>query len=387
MAKMEEQNRQTRTFKFLPLTLRLGTLGDIATPLVLRGTLLPTRRSQIFSTASDNQESVKLAVYIGESPLVKNNVKVQTFILKGIPKAARGVPQILVTFEVDQACNVKVIAVDKGSGRSIDVEFHDTQPYLAEDEIKRLLQLAEANRAADERVLKLIEAKNKAESVIAKAEARLKEHQDNAITVAGDRKIEEGLASLGLAIEADDAEKIRVTVEGLEKLISPVGFGGLEGYLEFGDIFSDFFDSQLAGRPSAKKSTQKKGPQRTPTQESVVATPTRTTGQIGKIFGGGEFTLAPNLCFVLMPFEENIRPIYDDHIRPVVESEGISCLRADEVVGTRQITWDIWEKINRARFLIADLTGKNPNVFYEVGVAHAIGKEVILISQTIGRAI
>lgn len=83
-----------------------------------------------------------------------------------------------------------------------------------------------------------------------------------------------------------------------------------------------------------------------------------------------------------MPFEEKIRPIYNDHIRPVVEFEGLSCLRADEIVGTNLITWDIWEKINRARFIIADLTGKNANVFYEVGVAHALGKDVILLTQT-----
>jgi hypothetical protein len=75
-------------------------------------------------------------------------------------------------------------------------------------------------------------------------------------------------------------------------------------------------------------------------------------------------------------------PIYLDHIKAIVESEGINCKRADEIHGTNIITFDIWEKINRARFIIADLTGKNPNVFYEIGLAHALGKEVILITQT-----
>lgn len=385
VAQREEQNRHTKTFKFLPLTLRLETLGGIATPLVLRGTPLPVRRSQVFSTASDNQESVELAVYVGESSLVRNNVKVQTFILKGIPKAARAEPQIQVTFEVDQACHVRVSAAEKKSGISIAVEFDDTQTSLTDDEIDRLLQLAEANRAADERGLKLIEAKNKAESVIAKAEARLKEHQDKGITVAGDRRIEEVLASVGLTIEADDAEKIRATVDELEELISPVGFGGFETYPGFGDIFDSFLSTPTSTLPKVKRQ------QKAPTQEPIakvqklkdqLATSATTTRQLGRIFGGGEFTLEPNLCFVLMPFEETMRPIYDDHIRIVVESEGISCVRADEVVGTKQITWDVWEKINRARFLIADLTGKNPNVFYEVGIAHALGKEVILVSQT-----
>ena len=75
-------------------------------------------------------------------------------------------------------------------------------------------------------------------------------------------------------------------------------------------------------------------------------------------------------------------PLYTDHIKPAVESEGITCQRADEIVGTNIITFDIWEKINRSRFIIADLTNKNPNVFYEIGLAHALGKEVILITQT-----
>ena len=115
-----------------------------------------------------------------------------------------------------------------------------------------------------------------------------------------------------------------------------------------------------------------------------LATSSKTAERIGRIFGGGEFTLDSNLCFVLMPFEEKMRPIYDGHICKIIESERLNCLRADEIVGTNLITWDVWEKINRARFLIADLTGKNANVFYEVGLAHALGKEVILLTQTMG---
>ena len=83
-----------------------------------------------------------------------------------------------------------------------------------------------------------------------------------------------------------------------------------------------------------------------------------------------------------MPFLETFRPIYQDHIRPVIVAQGLSCLRSDEIRGTSLITRDIWEQINRARFLIADLTGQNPNVFYEVGLAHALGKDVLLLTQT-----
>jgi len=385
MATKEERRKRTITFKFLPLTLRIKTLGGIATPLALRGTPLPTRRTKVFSTANDNQETVEIEVLIGESPIANNNVKVQTFSLTGIPKAARGEPQILVTFEVDQACNVTAIAMEKGSGRKVAVQFSDTQRHLTDSEIKRLLQQAEANRAEDEKALKLIEAKNKADSLIAKAEARLREHQEKGLTTGEDTAIENVLATLGLALEIDDAEKIRASVEELDRLLSAPAFGGWPDLFGGGDLLSAFFGTpQTLRRPSAKKSTQKKSPQRTPTQEShdQLATSIRTTEQIGKIFGGGEFTLDPNLCFVLMPFEEKMRPIYDDNIRVIVASEGLSSLRADEIASTNRITWDIWEKINRARFLIADLTAKNANVFYEVGVAHALGKEIILITQT-----
>ena len=83
-----------------------------------------------------------------------------------------------------------------------------------------------------------------------------------------------------------------------------------------------------------------------------------------------------------MPFSDRFQPIYDDHIRPEVQRAGLRCERADEIRGTSLITWDIWEKINRARFLIADLTDRNPNVFYELGLAHAISKDVILLTQS-----
>ena len=84
-----------------------------------------------------------------------------------------------------------------------------------------------------------------------------------------------------------------------------------------------------------------------------------------------------------MPFVDDFRPIYDDHIRKIVETERLTCKRADEIVGIALITHDIWEYINRGRFIIADLTNRNPNVFYELGLAHAVGKDVILLTQNI----
>lgn len=392
MAEVDKQKNQIRTFRFLPLTLRIQTFGGIATPLILRGTPLPARRSKLFSTSVDDQKSVEIQVLMGESPIAKNNLQMQNFSLSGIQIAARGVPQIIVTFEVDQTCSVIASAIEKSSGRKVAVEFEDVQPHLTDDEINRLLQQAEATRTEDEKLLKLLEAKNEATSIIARAEARLREHQEKNLTIEEDMNIEKVLASLGLALEKDNAEKIRIEVEELKKLVSPINFGDLQNIFAGQDIFSVFFGTPKASRMStAESSTQKKSLKRTATQEpsakeqksqDQLATSRRTSEQFGKIFGRGEFTLDPNFCFVLMPFEEKMRPIYDDHIRNVVESEGLFCLRVDDITSTNLITWDIWEKVNRARFLIADLTSKNANVFYEVGVAHALGKDVILITQT-----
>lgn len=89
------------------------------------------------------------------------------------------------------------------------------------------------------------------------------------------------------------------------------------------------------------------------------------------------------LCFVLMPFDEKFTPIYNNIIKKVVESFGLKCKRAGEIFGTKPIIEDVWEHIQRARILIADLTGRNPNVFYELGLSHAIKKEVILITQNL----
>jgi hypothetical protein len=101
------------------------------------------------------------------------------------------------------------------------------------------------------------------------------------------------------------------------------------------------------------------------------------------IFRGKSFKANPKLSFVLMPFAEEFRPIYNEIIKPVVERFGLTCIRADDLYGSKAIIEDIWRLVNEAKIIIADVTGKNPNVFYEIGLAHAVGKEVIIISQTI----
>lgn len=103
--------------------------------------------------------------------------------------------------------------------------------------------------------------------------------------------------------------------------------------------------------------------------------------RINPIFQGRNFTLEENLCFVLMPFQEPYNTIYNNHIKPAVEKSELKILRADNIFSTSAVVEDIWEYINKASFLIADVTGRNPNVFYELGIAHTIGKNVIIIAQ------
>ena len=280
--------------------------------------------------------------------------------------------------------------MEKRSGSKLSTESEDAQPHLSDHEIRQLLQQAEANRAEDQKWLKLTEARIRAEEAIDRAEARLRGSQEVGLWDAR-REIEQALATLGVALQqGDNPEEIHARAGELEKLVqyakADFSFGA------FDDLFSFFAATPKArSKPTRGRATEAQPPlkdtiSKRTSQEtrpaSELAASQRIGDQIGKIFGRGEFTLDPNLCFVLMPFAEQMRPIYDDHIRPIVESEGLSCLRADEIMGTNVITRDIWEKMNRARFIIADLTGRNPNVFYEVGIAHTLGKEVILLTQS-----
>lgn len=378
---MDNQS-EMKKYKFLPITLCIETLGGIATPFVLKGTALPTLRSQILSTAADNQKSVKIDIFLGESPIAARNIKIGTFELNGIEETKRGKPQIKITIEVDQNCKIKASAAEESSNITISEEFNTMQKYLGEVQIKKIIEESIANKQEDDKMKKAIEAKNRAESVIERAESVLKEKQKIGHTFTEEyRKIEKAIADLGIAIDSDDIEPIQLNVESLEALIPlnsfDFNFGGAN------DIFSTFFGTSKANvsdkntSTSSLKNNNKKKPKMNMTTTNL------KSEQIGKIFGGGEFTIDTNLCFVIMPFNDAMKPIYDDHIKKVIKKEGLTCIRADEIVGVNSITKDIWEQENRARLLIADLTTKNPNVFYELGLAHALGKDVVLLAQSI----
>lgn len=389
------QEVQAPNFKVLPLTLSLETVGGIATPLVLRGTPLPTKRTQTFTTYADGQTAVDLHVLLGESPVADKNLSVQRFQLTGIEVTKRGQPQIEVTFDVDNACKVEVKATDKATMTHIEILTRDAQPHLSAEKVEELLHQAQQGKALDEEFLKEIDLKNQAASMIEKAEAYLSRNRRAGGSESQHSKIEELLASLGLALEADDSSLITNVIQELKSSFGPTffpSFSGIFGSPSSSGVFDSFFGpfNKPAGTPV--KSPSKQGEPKTRTRKGPEPEPQGpnppTSAEIpnhaslGKIFGGGTFATINDLCFVLMPFEESMRAIYNDHLRPAIQSEGMSCLRADEIVGTNMITRQIWEKINQARCVVADLTHKNPNVFYEVGVAHALGKDVILVTQS-----
>lgn len=370
-------------FDFLPISVGIETLGGVFTPIVLRGTPLPAKRQQTFSTAADNQPAVTIKIYIGERSIAKSNLLLKQFELSGIPFAPKGQPKIVLNIEISKDLSIKAEAIESESKTNIIVEENTSSADLTKGKISELLKDAEENKANDDKLLRLMEEDNKRQNLIQQAEEILRD--TNKRNMYNTERIEKLLAELGLSIQNNESDKINTKTNELERLLRSrdvFGFGG------FGDVFQDIFGAQATKpyeSPSSKYTASSQPKESMPSNkdrkdERPKAEPMKY--DIGKIFGGYNFTLDPNLCFVLMPFVKEMEPIYSDHIKPVVESEGISCQRSDEIVGTNIITFDIWEKINRSRFIIADLTGKNPNVFYEIGLAHALGKEVILITQT-----
>lgn len=362
---MGSSKKKNNHHDYLPLTIRIETVGGVATPLVLRGTPLPARRSNTFSTATDNQSAVEVNLLVGERPIKEGNRNIGTFTIDGIPPMPHGSPQINIEFLVNTDCSIIARAVIKDTDAAVEQQFL-LPDNLSDKAINEELAAAEVASEADEEKLKKIEAINRAKNLVAQAEAKL--------SSATNDRLSKAVATLGLAMAKEDSAAIREASDSVEQQLTSPAYAG-------NDFFSAFFQSQPSrsnqptrGRPISTKNEQWK------TRSEISST--EPLHQLGKIFGGGAFTQDSQLCFVLMPFSKRLQPIYDDHIRPVVSKSGLRCERADDIHSTGLITWDIWERINRCRFVIADLTDINANVFYELGVAHAISKDAVLITQS-----
>jgi molecular chaperone DnaK len=204
-----------------PLTLSVETLGGVATPLIERNTTVPTRKSQVFSTASDGQTQVEIHVLQGERPLATDNKSLGKFILDGIPPAPRGMPQVEVTFDIDANGILKVTASDKATGRSQHITI-TASSGLSDAEIERMKREAEAHSDEDRKRKELIEARNHADNMVYTAEKTLKDLGDK---VPADLKtqVEEGVTKVKSAAGTEDLDTIRRATEELGQTVQKVG--------------------------------------------------------------------------------------------------------------------------------------------------------------------
>ncbi|WP_440949895.1 molecular chaperone DnaK [Methanosphaerula subterraneus] len=200
-----------------PLTLGIETLGGISTKLIERNTTIPTRKSQIFSTAADGQTSVEIHVVQGERALAKDNFTLGKFQLTGIPPAPRGIPQIEVTFDIDSNGIIHVSAKDLGTGHEQAISIKGDKK-LSEDDINKMVNDAKAFEEDDKKKRDEIEIRNAADTAVFTAEKMLKDNPD-AIEAEDKQKIEDGVAALKKALEADDLEAIKKEMEPLTEAV------------------------------------------------------------------------------------------------------------------------------------------------------------------------
>ncbi|MDD5739015.1 MAG: molecular chaperone DnaK [Candidatus Pacebacteria bacterium] len=204
-----------------PLSLGIETLGGVSTVLIAKNTTVPTSKSQVFSTAADNQPSVEIHILQGERPLASDNKTLGRFILDGIPASPRGIPQIEVSFDIDANGILNVSAKDKATGKSQSIKIEGSAG-LSKDEIEKMKKDAEAHAEQDNKKKELIEAKNIAENLAYTTEKTLKEAGDK-IPEEKKKEVEEKINALKKATGDDNIEDIKKKTEELSQIAQQVG--------------------------------------------------------------------------------------------------------------------------------------------------------------------
>jgi molecular chaperone DnaK len=205
----------------IPLSLGIETMGGVATKLIEKNTHIPTKKTQVFSTAADNQTSTEIHITQGERPMATDNKSLGKFVLDGIPPAPRGIPQVEVTFDVDSNGVLNVTAKDKTTGKEQSIRI-EANSGLSEDDIERMKKEAEEHASEDEKKKELIETRNQAEQMIYTAEKALKEHEKE-VPAETKQEIEEKIKMVKDAIGKDDKSAITSSSEALTTSLSKIG--------------------------------------------------------------------------------------------------------------------------------------------------------------------
>ena len=224
-----------------PLSLGIETLGGVSTKLIDKNTTIPTKKSQVFSTAEDNQPAVSIRVLQGEREMASDNKQLGTFELVGIAPAPRGVPQIEVTFDIDANGIVNVSAKDKGTGKEQKIQIQ-ASGGLSEDEINKMVKEAEANKDADKKKREAVDARNQADTLIHSTEKNLKDHGSK-VSDADKKAIEDASANLRNALKGTDVEEIKKKTQDL-----------VQASMKLGEAI---YKSQQSAKPEDKNDTKK----------------------------------------------------------------------------------------------------------------------------------